>query len=764
MGISFGFGHGLGFVQSVSGGAPPAAAISSLTIMGPTLIDATGDFGDATSRVGVNVNGWVAKATMPYLVGQTFDPSKISINLSDPGYSGAGTATTVSRTVRGGIILRRQYSAQASQQLSNDGVTFTVYFTLTADNAGFATVHQGTTLVSASAAAGYYGASAAGAISGLTNASTVTYPKPLFAWLQRQHTLVGSGGFYVEGVAYHAYGRNGRMVAGVQYVAKDSQATPNVSATQSVSSVALSTLVAKGQPPECYAATIPVSALTQGDLCFVNAKVYPWIGDSSAVLDLSVDGASNTGNWLTANPQTVLRFVNDKSGGYGAAHASVKAGASGGTVQAGETASRSTPFPTLAAALSAVVAWNNANKGHNDSGGAKIWLMDDGAGGAVQHTITSDPGNAAAGIALTEIRPSPSNTAGVSLYSNALYAQHNRISYHVNIKMDASGWFRGFGSAVAYFCDGTLDQSASSPAQAGYETLAVAYNLTQATSGCFDLTASEPGCQLIGYVNKVNTTDRATRAHVMIGCDLEHIAVDEIAAGTGSPSSQDGKIVANNKLMKLTNAGAGSQSIGSIGYAKGFAFVQNVVERAANAYPGIEGDDQSSGNAISNAIFAANSVVGDRSNLLYSNTAASQGVLKRGSLRFNLHYKRNTKDGVQGSLVSDTGCWKHLHDVDCYDTVMTGDSAGHTAPGVANWIGEYWNTPANCNIGLASFTNDASVTGSGLGGGDYHPKGSGGTIAKNKVPAGASPLAYFLDGAARANDGSDAAGALAWVA
>lgn len=306
------------------GGGGPASAITSLEIVGPTLLDATGDYGDAGSRVGVNGNGWVAKVTVPYLVGQTFDPTKITINLSDPGYDATGT-TTVTRQVRGGVILRRQYNAQASLQQSNNGVTLTVYFTLTADGAGFSTVHQGTTLVSANAASGFYGASASGSISSLTNSSTVAYAKPLFAWLQRHHTLVGAGGLYVEGVAYHAYGMNGRQVARVEYIGKDSQVTPNVTATQPTSTPILSTLLTKGQKPECYAATIPVTALTQADLCFVNAKVYPWIGDSSAVLDVTADGVGVTGNFFTANPQTPLRFVNDKAGTWGNTHASVKA-------------------------------------------------------------------------------------------------------------------------------------------------------------------------------------------------------------------------------------------------------------------------------------------------------------------------------------------------------------------------------------------------------------------------------------------------------
>jgi hypothetical protein len=107
------------------------ADLATITIMGGSpLLDATGDYGDATARTGVPADGWVAKATMPYLVGQTFDPTKVTLTISDPGYDGAGAATTVTRTLTGRAVLRRQYNAASAKQISNDGLTFTVYFSL----------------------------------------------------------------------------------------------------------------------------------------------------------------------------------------------------------------------------------------------------------------------------------------------------------------------------------------------------------------------------------------------------------------------------------------------------------------------------------------------------------------------------------------------------------------------------------------------------------------------------------------------------------
>lgn len=753
-------------VKGRAGSSAPVSAITGLTIVGASpLLDKTNDYGDATARTGINCDGWVAKVTVPYLVGQTFDPTKISIVLSDPGYTAGGT-TTVSRTVRGGVILRRQYNAQASPQSSNDGVTFTVYFMLTADSAGFATVFQGTTIVSATAAAGYYAASSAGSISSLTNSSTVAYPKPLFAWLQRQHTLTDSGGCYVEGVAYSWCGMNGQMVPRVEYIGKDSQGTPNVAATQTVSTPTISTLVTKGQPPECYAATIPVTALTQADLCFVNAKVYPWIGDSSAVLDLVASGVNVTGNWATANDLTPLRFKNNKTGGYGPAHASVKVGAIGGTVQATEVLSRVTPFPTVVGAMAAIQTYNNANKSHNDTGGGALWLMDDGLGGAVAHTIAAALNDQNAGNALTEIRQSPSNTATASIYVNVLVAQHPLISFHVDIQMDTAGWFRGFNTAVAYFCDGTLDQSASPPAPANYQTLAIAYNLTQARQGVFDLTSGEPGCKLIGCVNKVNSADIQTRAHTIIGCDFEHVVFSEIAAGTGSPSSQDGRVIANTKFMKMTGASGGCTFGNDIDYTKGAAVVQCITERSAGTTPNWSIGEQTTTAALSNILIICCTDVGDRTNIAYTTTAGTAGVIKEIRRRFNVAKERNTKGDTFGTVAS-TGNWRLRFDVDSFDFVLKGDNNNVTTPANNAWIGDFWNTPANTNLTIVAtaFKLDASVSGTGAGGGDYRPTGAGNPLKLTAlVPAGKSPLKYFLGGVARANDGTDAGGALQWAA
>lgn len=771
------------FSITVSVGA--TAAIESLEIMGATpLLDATGDYSDATSRTGVNGNGWVAKATMPYLVGQTFDPTKITIELSDPGYSAAGVATTRTRTIRGGRVLRRQYTAggaQANNQISNDGITFTVYFSLIADDGEFALVYDGTSLVSAEAASGYYGASSAGVIASLTNSSTRPYYKPGAAWAMRQHVRA-TGGHYVELYVVHRHGMNGQMVAGVEFIAKDSQASPNVAATQTCNVPALSTYCTKGQPPEVYSATIPVTNLTQGDVCFVNAKVYPWIGDSTAVLDLEVDGLNTTGTYATSNPQTPLRFLCDKTGAYGGAHAAVKAGAAGGTVQTSRAAAEGTPYATVSAALTALVAYNNTNKGHNTHDGSTVWLMDDGAGGAVAHVVSGSIAVASASKCLTEIRESPSNTAKASVILNVgTVTVPWGLSWHVDIDQNVNaGYFNSGvtnGSVLSYYCDGTLNVSAAAlAAPVNYQQLAGVLNLTQtgtmASSGYPDSASVGGGTprriQLalaLGYVNQAaSASSYQARGTVYLGCDLKRFYINEIDTSVSTlHDSQDGKIIANNKFMTaVTGWVAGS----TVGYAtRGLFIVQNLIERAvvASTITAVSLAEQSTIQAMDNVVLRSNTVVGNRLNLFYTEPATVVGILKRGTSRFNLLDQRNTKSDLFTTTSTSTGrhgSWEYVNGVDNYDLCLDGDSNSIGVPADGVWLGEYWANPEHAKVTRAAvtFTDDKSERGTNTGGGTYTLTGAS-NAAYDVVPSGYQCLKYDLAGAARLNNGSGAAGA-----
>jgi hypothetical protein len=777
-GLSFGRRLGRRYrplgLPSTGGGGGSSAAITSLVIQGASpLLDQSSstDFGDATARVGVNGDGWVAKVTLPYIAATTFDPTKISLVLSDPGFNAGGT-TTVNRTIRGGKILRRQYTpggAQANPMSSNDGVTMQVWFSLIGDNAEFAVVYQGSTISSANAASGFYGSAVSGSISGLTNSSTRPYLKPGVAWLNRQHEVTGSGGQYVELVAMHKHAKNNQQVARVEFIATDAHS--NTAATQTCSVPTLSTLCTKGQPPEVYSATIPVTALTQADLCIVNAKVYPWIGDSTAILDLSVDGLNTTGTYTTANPQTTLRFVNDKTGAYGAAHASVRAGVTGGTVQSTETASRATPFPDVASAQVAIAAFNNTRGDHTGYDGGHIWLMDDGSGGAVAHDISTNAFNTNTNNkGLLEIKRSPSNTAAatVTLINNNTFVGWG-LSWHVDFSIPAVGskllrTGDASGNTISYFNDLTITQDGAG--QANYEQNAGIRNVTHVGAAINPMcNGGGPALRIevnlwLGYIcdsAALGSTTVTNRA--IIGCALGGIQLGEADPATFPlMSSQDGKIIVNNKFLKNTDA---SRVLDGIVTTRGLFIGQNVFERAGGSSQQLLSiADLGSDVAIDNIVVTSNTMAGNRFNLLYTDVSTK---LKRAWTRYNLLFQRNTKSDVYTADATTTGrngSCAYINGVDNWDVCTFGDSNGAPAPGLGNWIGEYWANPTMVKVGVANvtFTTDASQNGSNTGGGDYSLTGSS-NAAYATVPAGMCPFKYDIAGNARRTDGSGASGA-----
>ena len=195
---SFGFGHDLGIRQRrASAPVAPASAIATLAVLGVGVLPDGADAADP--------NGWVASATLPDDGVSTFDPTKITLTVSDPGFDTDGSAVTRTRTITGTAIVRKQYPNQAQRLNSASGGTRTVYFALSD------LVYAGSTITAANAAAGYYGGAAAGSIAGITNNSTLAYPVPQFAWLNTQHERATGTGFAVEAAVYHDLARNGQL-------------------------------------------------------------------------------------------------------------------------------------------------------------------------------------------------------------------------------------------------------------------------------------------------------------------------------------------------------------------------------------------------------------------------------------------------------------------------------------------------------------------------------------------------------------------------
>ena len=749
--------------------------ITSMEIMGATpLLDATNDYGDATARTGINGDGWIAKATMPYLVGQTFDPTKITFTVQDAGYD-ATTSTTVTRTITGTKILRRQYSAQASNQIANDGITFTVYFAIDDD------IYDRALSVTATAASGFYGGSVAGAVASVTNSSTAAYEKPLFGWFNIQHERADSSTFNVEAVAFHRRAQSGRQVARIEFIAKDAQGTPNVAATQTASSTSLSSFQTAGNICEVYKAAIPMTNLTQADVCQVNVKVYPWLGDSTAVLDLDTDGIA----WPTARPITKLRFLNDKNGTYGGAHAMVQIGGTAtGTTGVGATYAAAlalaAPYGTLDAALAAVQSYNSTNKSHNDHSGSEIWMMETTPGAGADHAWQATS-TRTAGNCMTNVRTDPAASGTVRIVVGATGVTTSMLRFFCQVRQNGAfsidGGSAGAGDNKLIAFENTTLSHASSAAAPLIRRVGLGYyrNVTvtgatateQAPWGTFSSDIKQ-SCLVLGCNFVPNSTSVQFKTHPYVYCGnySEGAIFDEFTSGA---ATQDGLIVYNNKLMKQGTNGATTSKFGHIrAFSLGLAMVQNVGENIAVNFNLMQISGDSTTFAMDNVISMYNTLMG-RNNHMYSDVAGSAGVIKRMITRFDLFDSFALKTDTFTTITSVTG--RHgnhrmRYFVGCsglvtfYSSVVTNANA----LGANDWLGEV--APSNSVLasnGGVTFTDDQHNA--GLGGGVLMPGGGTYSLtgasndAYDRVGSGLAGLTKDISGAARLNDGTGAAGA-----
>lgn len=751
------------------------STITSLTVLGPGVLP---DGADAAVP-----NGWVAVATLPDDGVSVFNPKKIVLPAKDAGFSGPGVAATQTRLIRGTEIVRRQMPNQAQRLNSASAGVRTVYFALSEE------IYAGTVIEGAYAEAGYYGAAAEGSIAGVVNNSTLAYPVPLIAWLNLQHERATGAGFAVEAAVYHDLARNGQQVAGVEFWGRDAQATPNLTPVQQCAQPSLSDLQTGGQRVEAWKATIPLGPLTQGDLCQVVAKVYPWIGPA---FDVSVAGTGVYGTVTPGAPvdtpvgATPLRFVCDKTGGYGDAHFAVKAGATGGAVQSSYALAVTTPFPTIGAGIAALPAWNNANKGHNDHSAATGWLMDDGAGGAVDHAIQATSATAA-GKCWTDIRVDPAATGQVrvAITATGLIGTADLLRFRCPIFLNASGNTALDGGSVANvkriaFDGATMIGGGTNPATPFTYRFGLAYwrNVTFSNfPGSFSPYSTErtTPALVLGCTGTLVGTAFLT-PYQAIGNNLPARTVETSGA---NHFAHDGGVLANN-ILRATQA----QRLGNPRALNGFARVQNVFEpygySNSQGYD-IGGDNQVS--PISGLISMHNTIPGvgvgssniGRQNAVYADTAASVGVQKAMTEKFDLLHQRNIKTdtftnaGALAGTTGRTGNWKVRYGVGQLGlVVVTGDAQGGMGSAAdpsggtgqqGQWSGEYVEPGSTLTAGEANVTFVDNKAGSaGAGGGNYRLTGAT-NAAYGRVPAGRGVLRYDLAGVLRRQDGTGAAGA-----
>lgn len=753
-----GLSLGLGLSEARAVAGAPAAAISTFEVLGATVIP---DGADAAIP-----NGWVAKVTLPYDAGATFDPSKILLTVQDPGFDASG-AVTRTRYIQGGKIIRLQYPNGANLHYTNAAGTATVYFSLE-DH-----VYQGSTVVGVQAATSFYGTAAAGSVSSITNSSTRAYPIPLVAWTNLQQGRA-TGSYAVELYVAHRHAMNGQAVARVEFVGSDG----TNSTTQTATAPALSGIVTGSLKPEVYKASIPLASLNQAsistDICTVNAIVYPWLGTSYNI-------ASSGTAWPTANPDTPLRFTNDKNGTYGGAHAAVQVGAVGGTVQSSYASALTTPYPTINAALVAIQTWNNANKGHNDHSGATIWLMETTPGAGATHSVGASVNTVAVGSCWTEIKVDPAATGSVGISVGATRSVCSLLHWQANITQGGSFAFDGAtanGNIMAAYSGLTLNAGAAGTpinyrcGLSWFRNVTLTAGLSNANGNPFfsGFAATRTQCVSILGCTITATANMSMAAGFVSGNSTQRVRMAEYGATFTLHDTLDGMVLANNLTRNIQQA----TTLGEIrALTKGLVLIQNVIERAVvGSSPALQICADGTTNPVDNVVVFHNTIPGGitdtRYNGFYTDVAGAVGVQKKGVLKFNILSQYNCKTDTFTTntvLTGRTGNWERIYTVgDDGNVVMIGSASGNTTPGYAaptgNWLGEYWKSTSATNALKANvgFTNDQAGGVGSVGLGTYSLTG-GSNAAYGRVGSGNAVLGFDIAGNTRLNNGNGAAGA-----
>ena len=248
---------------------------------------------------------------------------KVLLTVTSPGFDATGAATTVSRQIVGTVPLRQPYPNENSptEAVVSGGVKVTIAL---ADR-----IYAGDTVSQCILLSGAYVSSAVAspaatltaAGGNATNSSGLAYPKAIANWLAfpRERAVSGATAFDLELLAFHRHPRAGRQVACVELIATDEHAN---SVSVKTAAMVQSTRVTTGNPIAVYRASIPLGSLTQGDHITVRTKVYPFLGDSTGVLD---SDPTKDGVDLAAVPSgfSNYTFLNDKTGAYGTVYAYV---------------------------------------------------------------------------------------------------------------------------------------------------------------------------------------------------------------------------------------------------------------------------------------------------------------------------------------------------------------------------------------------------------------------------------------------------------
>jgi hypothetical protein len=746
----------------------------------------------------IDVEGLSTGGTYALGIGANNDPTnaKIVLTVTSSGYNSSGVLGTTTRTVYGTHQLRNVYNASYTAPYPSDETL--VSSTLTLRIALSDALYSGDT-ATCDVDAGIYtqGGTPTNAATGVTvtNNSTLTYSQArvIANWSWPGWTRITGTTLTVRAVGFHRHAKDGKPLACMKFTASDQSGhTATVTVTDMTIDAGMADAGGKVQE---YIGTLDLAgnSFTQGDKVTVNFAAYPWVGDSTSVMDTS-DGVNTMPTPLYA-PQY---YIYDAAGTYGAPVAVVDPSNPSGTptvvaesaFNGVNDAATLNPYATIKAAAVAIRAFNAANYAHADVNGTIYMKAGNytytGATTSVTAssgtnydsdwvTITPFPGVARSAVIIDATTTSGNRagaatvmqklsgvtvafTAGTPSISGGKYIWFHNCSLKSTV---GAGMVSGTSGGVAYYTHNTVEAGGL---VAGFSVVSssVYPALTRGNDASQMLSA-------VNYFNAIGNLRSFPDSGVTSGAWQSH-------SGGAPVTSASAPIFAFNKF---TNSKVGGGSTVLIGTTAdniiGAAFVGNLIElNTSGASASVDLSGYSTG-TTNNLMAWHNTIVGQRVFYAYNDVAFRMRTLwsERGTIYELRGLKTDTFTTPDATRV---GNWAAVYGVGSV-AVMDANviASGSFFPefggiytkmsSIAPTIDEQADhePPSNLSYNAENYLAFVSraayhhVSGVGAGNGDYHLQASSPLL--NMIPSGYAVLPYDLDGVARRNDGTGAAGA-----
>ena len=609
----------------------------------------------------------------------------------------------------------------------------------------------------------------------VTNNSTLTYPKSIGRWAWPAFEKV-TDDFLLESVIFNRFSRNGKPVAAVKYTCVDESSH---TVTSTVNDMTVSTRTGDANPVLVYAATIPVSTLTQGDVITCNFTAYPWVGNSTALLNSDLvanggDGYEQPEERL--GPFTVLL---DKTGAYGGAFAVIDATngnnstattwvySSQATAESNYASASTNSYTTIGNAVQAIKSYNNTNYSRNEPGGGTVLLS--GTHNWPGTTVGTTQGTqdtwftisrlstvTRANAIVNGVSTSGINTQKVKFYDVTLFADVSTEAIRGTSVTTDTNWID----------NSTINMSTSTNAPLGTwkSSHATRNTITALTGGFLNYSnLKSPYALIRGNTGPASTGPtgaagiKATQYAFLGNYNLKPSF--QRTGNSGGHQISDNSVVAFNTHFTLISpwqelSGSGSATT----ITHGNAYVQNMVESQDIAQWAFNVDSDVA--ESNNIILWHNVIAGTRLGVGYNDAGATPYLHKNYSIRGNLFEEYANKDDTFAPADgARTGAWPVGYHV--------GGASNHMleSGGTDEWRGEFIGlyTVSSSASTWAFVDNAADDSGGGgddSGNGNYHLTSSSSGL--NLVASGYSVIPYDLEGNARHNNGYGAAGAYEW--